>query len=271
MRIDEVGYWTEIKLDILREYAGPYSRILRSKGFTYLYIDAFAGAGEHISKTTGELIAGSPTIALGIEPPFYEYHFIDLDRTKATALEERFGDRPNVFIYAEDCNNILLHEIIPKVRYDDYRRALCLLDPYGLHLDWKVILAAGKSRTIEIFLNFPVMDMNMNVLWHDTTGVRPDQVERMNSFWGDESWRECAYTAEPTLFGDEEKKADIEIVAEAFRNRLEDLAGFQYVPQPLPMRNSRNVIVYYLFFAAHQPVARSIVTDIFNKYRDRQV
>jgi hypothetical protein len=30
---------------------------------------------------------------------------------------------------------------------------------------WDVVHAAGQSRAIEIFLNFPVMDMNMNVLW----------------------------------------------------------------------------------------------------------
>ena len=42
-----------------------------------------------------------------------------------------------------------------------------MLDPYGLHLDWEVIETAGKMRSIEIFLNFPIMDMNRNALWRN--------------------------------------------------------------------------------------------------------
>jgi len=37
------------------------------------------------------------------------------------------------------------------------------------------------------------------------------------------------------------------------------------------MRNSRNAIVYYLFFASHKPVAVDIVEQIFSKYGNRQV
>ena len=51
-KYDEIGYWSEVKLDIIREYAAAYSRILssqespsfiifmlmhlREQGFTYL-------------------------------------------------------------------------------------------------------------------------------------------------------------------------------------------------------------------------------------------
>jgi hypothetical protein len=48
------------------------------------------------------------------------------------------------------------------------------------------------------------------------------------------------------------------------------VAGFKHVPKPLPMRNSRGVIIYYLFFASQKPVAMHIVQDIFNRYRERE-
>jgi hypothetical protein len=51
---------------------------------------------------------------------------------------------------------------------------------------------------------------------------------------------------------------------------LNKVAGFGFVPEPLPMRNSRNAIVYYLFFASPKAVAEKIITDIFTKYRARQ-
>jgi three-Cys-motif partner protein len=57
---DEIGYWSEIKLEIVRDYASAYSRILNSKNLPHVYVDAFAGPGQHISKNTGEFVPGSP-------------------------------------------------------------------------------------------------------------------------------------------------------------------------------------------------------------------
>ena len=72
LRLDEVGYWSEIKLEILEQYARAYSVILSSQAniAAHLYIDGFAGAGEHIAKRTQTKIPGSPSIALGIEPKY---------------------------------------------------------------------------------------------------------------------------------------------------------------------------------------------------------
>jgi three-Cys-motif partner protein len=274
-RYDEIGYWSEIKLDIIKDYAAAYSRILssqRSPKFCHLYIDAFAGAGLHKSKSTGEFIPGSPANALLLSPPFREYHFIDLDEMKVESLEGLAGTREHVKVYRGDCNQILLTEVLPRARYENYRRALCVLDPYGLHLDWEVIFTIGKMRSVEIFLNFPVADMNRNVLWHRREDVSPAQIDRMNRFWGDDSWQNAAYipAKQMDLFrkGSEEKASN-EAMAEAYRKRLIDVAGFKNVPQPIAMRNTRNAIVYYLFFASQKPVAEGIVRDIFKKYTNR--
>jgi three-Cys-motif partner protein len=213
-------------------------------------------------------VLGSPSNALLVEPPFREYYLVDLNPEKTDELRDFASRRPDVHIYTDDCNAVLVEEVFPRVRYDQYKRGLCLLDPYGLHLNWDIIFAAGQSRAIEIFLNFPVMDMNMNVLHRNPDDVDPKQADRMTAFWGDTSWKEAAYSTEGNLFGYEEKLGNEEI-AEAFRKRLRDVAGFTYVPRPIPMRNSTGSIVYYLFFASRKPVAANIVTDIFNKYRNK--
>ena len=274
-RYDEIGYWSEIKLDIIKEYAAAYSRILNSQNkpkFYHIYIDAFAGAGKHKSKSTAEFIPGSPSNALRVNPPFREYHFIDLDEQKIESLEKFAGTRNDVHIYHGDCNKVLLNKVLLNVKYSDFRRALCILDPYGLHLDWQVIYTAGQMKSVEIFLNFPVADMNRNVLWRKPEGVSPVQIDRMNRFWGNDSWRQEAYapSKQMKLFGDtEEQKTSNEKIAEAFRKRLKKVAGFKNVPKPIAMRNTQNVIVYYLFFASHKPVAEDIVKYIFNKYASR--
>lgn len=64
LKLDTIGFWSEVKLDILREYAQAYSRILTKKGLYHVYVDAFAGPGKHISERTGRLIAGSPQIPI---------------------------------------------------------------------------------------------------------------------------------------------------------------------------------------------------------------
>jgi len=174
LKFDEIGYWSEIKLDIVKDYASAYSQILAAQtkpSLHHVYIDAFAGAGVHISKATGEYVHGSPTNALLVQPPFREYYLIDIDRQKVTRLRDETKDRKDVHIDEGDCNRILLEKVFPNVRWEQYRRGLCLLDPYGLQLDWKVIETAGKMRSIDMFLNFPVADMNRNVLWRQPAGV----------------------------------------------------------------------------------------------------
>lgn len=167
---------------------------------------------------------------------------------------------------------LVLEDIFPKVRYEACRRALCVLDPYGLHLDWQVIETAGKMGSIEIFLNFPIMDMNRNPLWHTPGRVGPEGRARMTAFWGDESWKTAAYRKQPLLFGGtEEVKLANSAVVKAFADRLKSVAGFKYVAEPMPMRNSMNAVVYYLFFASQSGVGAKIVGDIMDKYRNRGV
>jgi three-Cys-motif partner protein len=270
---DEIGYWSEIKLDIIEKYALEYSKILSKQvnpPLHHVYIDAFAGPGTHISKTTKGQVRGSPQIALDIKPPFKEYYFIDTDGDKVAELSKITINRPDAHILQGNCNLKLLTDVFPKVKREDYRRGLCLLDPYGLDLDWEVIKTAGTMKSIEIFLNFPVMDMNRNVLWRNPEGVDPADIKRMNTFWGDESWKKVAYYQTPNLFGDVVGiKEDNRTIALAFQKRLKEVAKFKYAPEPIPMRNSIGRIVYYLFFASQNQKGEEIVKYILNKYRSR--
>jgi len=268
-RLDRVGLWTEVKLEILREYSRAYAQILSKQQSIryYAYVDGFAGAGTHISKTSGQEIDGSPMIALQTEPPFSHYHFIDLDGRRTTRLQELANGRGDVSVHHGDCNETLLNKVFPECRYDQYRRALCVLDPYDLNPRWEVVHAAGKMKSVEIFLNFMLMDANMNVLWRNPEHVNPAQVERMNVFWGDDSWRQIAYKSEQGLFGTVAEKAPNRDIALAYQKRLREIAGFKYVPEPVPMRNSTGAVLYYLFFASHNKTGGRIAAHIFDKCR----
>ena len=222
---DEIGIWSEVKLAIIKEYASAYAKILDAKrresihSLRWLYIDAYAGPGVHLSKTTGNVVDGSPLIALKTTPAFSEYHFIDADPKRAEQLRRIAGDRTDVHIYSADCNEILLEKVFPRARYEDYRRALCLLDPYNINLKWEVIEAAGKMGSVEVFLNFMIMDINRNVLRKNPDKAIQSKVEQLTRLWGDETWIDAAYDTTGNLFGDPEKVSNERFEA-AWRERL---------------------------------------------------
>lgn len=272
-KFDELGVWSEIKLEIVENYGAAYTRAFANqRGLKKYYIDAFSGAGVHLSKRTGQQVEGSPARALKVSPSFDHFYFIDMDADKTKHLATLCRDRADVDVITDDATSYLIEKLLPTIQYEKFNRALCLLDPYGLHLDWDVMFQAGQSRAIDLFLNFPVMDMNRNAIWHNPENAPKDGIERMNRFWGDESWRRAAYVEshQSDFFsGPELLKQDNAAIVKAYQERLRKVAGFAFVPDPLPMRNSNNAVVYYLFFASQKPVAKKIIEDIFNKHRVR--
>jgi three-Cys-motif partner protein len=272
---DEIGIWSEVKLAIVKEYASAYAKILDKNrrefipSLRWLYIDAFAGPGVHVSKTTGQFVDGSPLIALKTTPPFSEYHFIDSDKSRADQLRTMANLRNDVHIYGEDCNEVLLRDVFPRAKYSDYRRALCLLDPYNINLKWEVIETAGQMGSIELFLNFMIMDINRNALRKNRDSALQSKIDQLTALWGDGSWEDAAFSSAGKLFVDPTKVSNEEFEL-AWRERLKTKAKFKFVSEPLPMKTRTNSVIYYLYFASQKPVAAGIVEDIFNKYRKRQ-
>jgi three-Cys-motif partner protein len=267
---DEIGVWSELKLEIVEKYGSAYTKAFKeTSSLKKYYIDGFSGPGAHVSKKDHVMVEGSPARALRVSPPFDGYYFIDLNRKKTDYLRSICGNRDDVHIYTADCSEILTKELLPNIQYKNYNRALCLLDPYGLHLDWEVMMQAGQSKAVDMFLNFPVMDINRNAIWKDPDKVPASGLERMNKFWGDDSWKQAAYaeSAQGGLFRRDMVKQSNQQIVDAFRKRLKEVAGFGFVPEPLPMKNSTNAIVYYLFLASQKSVAEKIITDIFKRYR----
>jgi three-Cys-motif partner protein len=73
-------------------------------------------------------------------------------------------------------------------------------------------------------------------------------------------------SGEPAVFDIEERRPKSAIaITNAYRKRLTDIAGFKYVPEPMPMRNSKGAVIYYLFFASPNETGHKIIKDIFRK------
>jgi three-Cys-motif partner protein len=198
---------------------------------------------------------------LAIKPPFTGYHMIDADAGKAAAMQLACSQQPGAVAHCGDAN-ALLPPIMRRMRHDQYRRALCFLDPYKILLDWNVLVEAARMKTIETFIHFPTGDIQRNVLRHDQSTVDPTDIARMNLMWGEDSWRKAAFVNEPDLFGDREVKAPIDSLLSAFADRLRKVAGFAHVSKPLPMRNKTNAIIYHLIFATRNATGLRIANHI---------
>jgi three-Cys-motif partner protein len=101
--------------------------------------------------------------------------------------------------------------------------------------------------------------------------VQSSQVARMDAVWGDHSWHQVAYRKTPGLFGDMDEKTTNEEIRDAFRDRLKKVAEFEYVPEQMPMRNSKGSVIYYLFFASPNRTGAKIVKNIFDNYRNKGI
>lgn len=208
------------------------------------------------------------TNALLVEPRFDRIVLIDLDAKKVDSLTTLCAHDERVEILSGDCNEVLRDKVAPSLPYASYWRGLCVLDPYGIHgkpLRWQTIKQIADLGTVDIFLNFPLMDINRNALRRSLANADDDDVAAFNDFCGTEEWKDLMY--QPDLFGDLDKIGNNQTLANWFQKRIEKVAGFKFVPNPILMQNSKGGQLYFLYFASHQSVAQKVVLDIFKKYR----
>lgn len=241
--------WPALKLEIIRRYASAYSRVMsRQAGLAYYYIEGFSGSDVPLDPLNGDLVAGHPLNVLRVEPPFRHHFLLDLDGGRAATLRQHVGARPDVTLLEGDGNALLLGDVLPRVRADDYRRALCVLDPCGLGLDWRVIQAAGRLRTLDLFVSLPATDERGEPLW---TPANRDKEQRTR-VWGDDSWRDVP----------------ADRIAAAFARRLREVARFENVLEPLPIAaGAADAPAAHLFFASRANTANDVIEEILAPWR----
>ncbi len=270
--LDEIGPWSEAKLELLGKYLDAYTKIMKGQAWCssgYHYIDAFAGSGKPRARDEERYVDGSPRVALTIAHPFSSYTFIEKSAWRVqrlTDLQREFPDR-EIRVREGDCNQIITAEIVPKIRFELFNRGLIFLDPFGMEVEWATMQHIAETRALEVFVNFPVMALNRTVLPNDPNRITEAQQERMNRFWGSPDWRPEIYPEVQTLFGSEPMKelpTSANRLGRLYMKRLQQI--FPFVTEPLSMTNSRNAPLYCLIFAGHKKSGTSIVQNIFERY-----
>lgn len=287
----EVGPWAREKLQCLQKYLREYTKIMRKQRFKkYFYIDAFAGSGslkvrqaqtddqtrqlllsvsEHAAGDTdgGNYISGSPRAALEIEHQFTDYIFIELDDERVQhlhSLKREFEMQSRIYIRKKDCNDYLRELLRENVNNWKHQRGIVFLDPFGMHVPWDTIAALGKTRAIEVFINFPV-GMAIQRLLKRRGDFSERERSKLDSYFGTDEWFDLLYRQRETLFGTEEIKIDraADTLVKWYRNRLKN--EFGYVSLAREIQNTKGRPLYYLIFAGPNQTGMKIANYVLSQ------
>jgi three-Cys-motif partner protein len=289
------GDWTNEKLERVRKYLAAYTIIFdrnpRARNLIPIYVDAFAGTGyrsesrqkrnkallfpELIEPDADAFLKGSARIALEVEPSFKRYLFIERNPKRVQELEKlkkEFADKADRIRIVEAKANDYLKRWCAQTDWN-VCRAVVFLDPYGMQVEWSLIEALAMTRAVDLWILFP-LGVAVNRLL--TKGELPpvEWAQALTRILGTDEWEKAFYgprQVTQTLFGEEEiqvKDADFDKIGNFFVKRLKSVFT-KVAGNPLPLRNSRNVPLYLLCFAAGNPkgapTAIKIAQDILRR------
>lgn len=280
------GNWTEQKLIAFEKYVKAYLTIMNNCRDTYkwklIYFDGFAGSGDREVDQNTELYneffpendfsenpyKGAAERVLRIEERgFNFYYFIDKNNEANSKLKEKlqhYEAKDKKLIFRTEDANDQIKRLAGALKDKKYK-ALVLLDPFGMQIEWSAIEQL-KNTSCDLWILIPSGVIVNRLL--DRQG-KLTCIEKLTSFFGmsEAEIREVFYKkeTEQSLFGEEEvtRKIDnpISKITELYLKKLHTL--FPYVlDEPLVMYNTRNVPIYHFAFASNNKNALKIAKHI---------
>ena len=287
------GDWTTQKLDSLKKYLTAYTTALKYTKFRLAYIDAFAGTGYRSNPKSKpkdqpaedplfqipvpegedpqEFLDGSARIALQVEPRFHKYFFIERNKKRCQELEklkDEFPDKRDDIIVKQEEANAYLQKFCRTIDWAT-RRAVLFLDPYGMQVEWETIKAIGETKSIDLWILFP-LGIGVNRMVTKDGQINDAWRRKLDIMFGDTGWYDEFYkeSVSQDLFGEKtgiEKVANFDSIGQYFVGRLKT-AFYQVVENPRPLYNSRNIPLFLLCFATGNakgaPIAMRIADHI---------
>jgi len=273
------GPWTERKLSVVRRYLETYAQALKNQAFERIYIDAFAGSGARTDKRRLDLplldlpefasvAKGSTRIALGVEPPFHRYIFIERVAGRASQLSILKSEFPNrnITIVNADANDAI-KDICTRTNWQA-TRGVAFLDPYGLQVSWDTIVAISRTRALDAWILFPT-GMGLNRLLTKRGIIRKEWQSTLDRFLGTPEWRSAFYKTErtPDLFDASRQRSMKTAETEKFEifilSRLRTIFAV-VLDKSVALTNTKGQTMYLLCFvsANPSPAVRTLATRL---------
>ena len=254
----------------------------------YFYIDAFAGPGtlkvrqqqindstqqslfeiaEHAAEDAGETeyISGSPLVALQLKNPFTNYIFIENDQHRLNQLKElkeNYDSTGRIHLRNQDCNEYL-SDRLKKIQWKEWRGVI-FLDPFGMQVPWDTIAKIGKTKAIEIFINFPV-GMAIQRLLKRSGEFTSAERNKLDQYFGTDKWYDQLYAHQEDMFGSRPAKRQNsgDVLVKWYRKRLQDV--FPHVSSAREIQNAKGRPLYYLIFAGPNETGAKIANYVLKQ------
>ena len=204
------------------------------------YIDLFAGPGRARIRGTGEIVDGSPLIAAAhARAPFTKLVFCDLDAENVAALTARtaaFGDR--VKIIPGDCTGTI-NQVVGEV--PPHGLNFALVDPFGPKmLRWDMLARLGEVKRMDLLIHFPTGSIKRNF---DTLDF--------DAMVGTSDWR-----------ADVRNPHEVPNLVDHLRRSLERIGYTGKAVRSMPIKNTKEGVLYHLVFATKDPLGDKIWSSI---------
>ena len=263
----DAGSWAEEKLDYLTRYIWAFETSMREKPWRgRYYIDLMAGPGKNRVRETGNILLGSPLLALTTEFPFTRYHFAELDQDYVRALSRRCSESPlsdRVRIHSGDAN-VVTDEIVREIEASDrqwmpshwHNLCLAFIDPEGFEIEWETVAKLARMRKMDLIVNFPIGGMNRFM----PTAIANDAETAIDSFFGGREWRGIylRFKDSPRLARELLNLYRSNLVAMEYKVTMGEDTGDEVL-----IRNSqRNTPMYYLMFASKHDLGNTFWKQI---------
>lgn len=237
---------TSAKHEILRRYLQVWAPILSQGKFPHLVIvDGFAGPGRY---SQGE--EGSPIIAIRAvieqQRPIsakIDFHFIELDKRRSEHLATEIAalklpSNVDTTIHRGQA----FQDAFPKV-WDIYAPkpgrsrppTFVFIDPFGFKIPFSYVAKVLQAQSCELLITFMFEEINRFL----SQGQQPDNFDEL---FGCSDWREGINIKVPS--------ERLKFLHDLYQRQLKQAGGARFV-RSFAMRNDRNTMDYFLFFATN--------------------
>lgn len=251
------------KLRILEGYISRFTTSMRNKKWGALgYIDLLAGPGKNRFQPSGDILLGSPLIALTAKYPFTYYCFVEMGNQEHNALDRRIASCEHVErakLTHGDCN-VVVNTMVADIEARDKRFLtehkwsslnLAFLDPEGLELEWATVEKLGRIRKMDIILNFSTSGFTRNA----AQMLESENTARLDRFFGTTGWK-MVYQEVAEKDNSYVRRAMLDF----YKSRLATL-GYKIHPDERVFKTSKGVQVYTLMFASKHDLGNKFWSD----------
>lgn len=257
-----VGIWSKEKLHYVQRYCDIFSKSMKRKWSTRVYIDLFSGPGRCVIRHTGEEIDGSPTIAAACVPGFTDLFVNDRDTAALSALRQRLdgSTTASVHYFSEDCNaaarSIGLHlaDLSPSSQL-----SLCFIDPTSCQIHFESVAALTRGRRMDLIVVFQIGGMKRALY---------TKSPRITRFFGDDP-------ADPKWYrlyvaNGFQGRGLTRVLLDHYQEKLARLGYVGFHDEVSVELNNDGVPLYHMLFASKHPRGKDFWKKVAGKQHTGQ-